>query len=209
MKRSFLGLLAAAVLLAAGPVHAAGEDPEARYQAMVAKAKAGDGPVDWAALRFAYADRPKPPSEPQDARKQLAAAIGRKDYDDALARANALIEADYADGEAHIAASIAHRGLDHAADADRERAIGVAIFKSMMTGDGLTPASAYTVVAVAEEYQLMAVLGRRVTMQALTYAGGHGYDVLTTVGQNGDQTAYYFQIDRVLEAERKLFDGVK
>ncbi len=205
MKRLFLiAFLGAA--LAAGAAQAAGEDAEARYQALVAKAKAGEGVVDWAALRFAYADRPKPPAAAQDVRQQMRAGITGKDYETALARAQTLIEADYVDGEAHLAASIAYRGLGKAAESDRERTIAQGLYKSMMTGDGLSPTSAYTVVSIAEEYQLMSVLGRRVTGQSLMQAGGHGYDVLTTVGPDGDATAYYFQIDRVLEAERKLLE---
>jgi hypothetical protein len=204
MKRLFLIAFAGAVL-ATGAARAAGEDPEARYQALLAKARTGEGAVDWAALRFAYADRPKPPVVAQETRAQMRAALTGRDYETALARAQTLIEADYVDGEAHLAASIAYRGLGKTAESDRERTIAQGLYKSMMTGDGLSPTSAYTVVSVAEEYQLMSVLGRRVTGQSLMQQGGHGYDVLTTVGRDGDATAYYFQIDRVLEAERKLF----
>jgi hypothetical protein len=208
MRRALLVVLAAAAL-AAGPARAAGEDAEARYQALVAKAKTGDAPVDWAELRFAYADRPNAPVVSEEVRAAMRAAVGRKDYDEALYRASVLLQADYVDAEAHLGAAAAYRGLGKAAEADRERSIAQGIFKSMMTGDGLTSASAYTVVSVAEEYQLMAVLGRKVTGQSTMQAGGHGYDVLTVVGENGEAAAYYFQIDRVLQAERKLFDKVK
>ena len=54
MRRVWLVLL----LVAAFSSDLAAEDATARYEALVKIAKQGDQPVDWQALRFAYAETP-------------------------------------------------------------------------------------------------------------------------------------------------------
>jgi hypothetical protein len=56
MKRLMLAL-AAAILCAVAPPAADAQDAEAKYQALLAAAKADPAAADWQALRFAYADR--------------------------------------------------------------------------------------------------------------------------------------------------------
>lgn len=76
-------LLSALVFIALNlPAHAGEVDPEARYQTLLAAAKAGQ-PVDWLALRFAYADRPTFSvfgDGLDDVRKRMLAALNAKDY---------------------------------------------------------------------------------------------------------------------------------
>ena len=74
---------------------------------------------------------------------------------------------------------------------------------SLMTGDGLTPKTAYTVISVQEEYELLHALGLKVTRQALAKIDSHAYDVMTTEGHDGVAGDYYFLIDRVLAAEAR------
>jgi hypothetical protein len=69
------------------------------------------------------------------------------------------------------------------------------------TGDGLSPAAAFTPIDVDEEYALMRALGAKVTQQALVQQDGHSYDALTTTDASGQPATYYFLIDRVLAAE--------
>ncbi len=203
MKGLIAGV-AALMLVSAGASHA----KDADYRDLLAKAKAGEA-VDWQALRFAYAATADADGPPDEIQRKMFAALNAGEFDEALTQAKAILDKDYVDGEAHLVASIAYRHAKKDAEADAERALAAAIFKSIQTGDGLTAASAFTVISVGEEYELMRVLGRRVTQQALQRAGRHSYDVLTTTTEGGDQKDFYFQIDRVLEAEQKLFGGKK
>jgi len=197
------------VLVAAlcGAAQAPPSDPDARYQAMVTAAKADPTVVDWQALRFAFADRPGFMASNlslNDMRKRMLAARQSSDFKELLAQANAIIDRDYVDGQAHMLAGVAMAALQQP-DAARETSTAVAIFKSIQTGDGLTPATAFTVISVSEEYELMVARQRRVTHQSLQNANGHAYDVLETIGRNGDAVTFYFLIDRVVAMEVKMF----
>jgi hypothetical protein len=208
MKRLMVALLTVAIL---SPVAVQAEDApdaEAKYQAMLTAAKADPAATDWQALRFAYADRPSFSLFAVDAgRKAIHEARAAHDWQGLLAAADKVFEINYADGEAHRAASVAYHMLGKSDDAEREKAIAVAIFKSMMlNGDGKSREHAFVVISVAEEYELMtATLRRRVGSQALMHDAGHAYDTIEVAGPDGDKVTLYFQIDRVVAAEARMF----
>jgi hypothetical protein len=167
------------------------QDTEAKYQALLAAAKADPAATDWQALRFAYADRPSfSPFPDHKGRKAIEAAMKAGNWQEVLAAANAALESNYVDGDAHMAASIAYLKL------------GMAIFKSMMkNGDGTSPEQAFNVISVSEEYALMAARRYRVVRQRLIHTEGHAYDALDATGPDGARITFYFLIDRVLAAQ--------
>jgi hypothetical protein len=194
MTRLLVSIVLATALC--GAAHAAPNDADARYQTMVAAAKADPKVADWQALRFAFADRPgfmELDRSLNDTRKQMLAARRRSDFKELLAQANAILGQDYVDGQAHMLAGVAMAALQQP-DAVGELPTAVAIFKSIETGDGLTPATAFTVISISQ-----------VTRQSLQNVNGHAYDVLDTIGRNGDAITFYFLIDRVTAAEAKEF----
>jgi hypothetical protein len=195
-----LTLLAAAAQAAPAAAPAPAQDPEARYQALLAAAKAGGADVDWQGLRVAYALRPsfKVFAQPSAKRVMFQAA---GDCSKALPAAEAVIEERFVDIDAHMIAAYCHDIAAQADVAKRERDIGVGLVKSIETGDGLSPAQAFTVIDVDEEYSVMRALGLKVSAQALIQTGGHSYDALTTTDEKGQKATYYFLIDRILAAE--------
>lgn len=203
MKRLILAVLAAAAIHAA-PVHA--EDAAAHYNSLLAAAKASTGPVDWTALRYAWAEQPDYYGTlDDDDRAAMFKAVKGGDWDGALVQANKVIDATYFDGGAHLIAAIAYARRGDPASAQREKAIADAIFKSIQTGDGLTPDTAFTVIAVSEEYDLMYYMGVSLNQQALSHQGEHSYDIMDTTDENGKSVTYYFNIDRAWEAEGRMF----
>jgi hypothetical protein len=198
-----LTLLALAVATTAGadtPPPAV--DREAAYQALLAQAKAGAPNVDWQALRIAYAERPSFRVFAQSAAKRdMFQAAGRSDCAAALPAARAVIAERYIDADAHMVAAFCEENAGDAVAAALDRDIGRGLIGSIETGDGLSPAAAFTVIDVDEEYSVMRALGLHVTQQALQRADGHAYDALTTSDETGQSATYYFLIDRVLAAE--------
>jgi len=184
--------------------HAATPDPEARYQSLLAAAKAGDQSVDWQALRFAYADRPSFNvfrDGLEDVRKQMLAAVDSKDYAGALNLAQRIIGQDYIDPDAHIIAFLCYVRMGQPEKGVRDRDVGLGLIRSIKTGDGQTPATALSVITVAEEYTFLRASGLRPTSQSLVREGGHSYDVLSAIDQTGKPRAVYFLIDRIVAAE--------
>ena len=180
---------------------------ELRYQTLVAAAQAdAAAPVDWRALRTAYAERPTfnvMDGALGEKRKAIFEASAARDGPKMLAAAQALIAYDYVDGEAHILAAGALRELGRIAEADREHAIGLGLLKSIMVGDGLTAATAFSVINVDEEYELMRARQRTVVRQSLVPKEGHTYDVLTARNADGQEIDFWFNIDAVIAAEAK------
>jgi len=200
-----LALAGAAPAAAAAPqpTPAAGrEDTEAHYQALLAAAKASAPNADWEALRLAYSRRPGFNAFAQSAAKRrMFEAAQKGDCDTALAAAKAVIAQAYVDIDAHLVAAFCEDNAGDKAAAELDRDVGAGLAASVKTGDGLTPADAFTPIDVGEEYALMRTLGLRVTEQALVRQDGHAYDALTAVDEKGGKATYYFLIDRVLAAE--------
>lgn len=201
-----LGLAAAATAsAAAAPRHHASAvvvDTEAQYQALLAAAKASAPNVDWGALRLAYSRRPDFSAFAQSAAKrEMFAAAQKGDCAAALPAAKAVIAEAYVDIDAHLVAAYCEDNAGDKAAAELDRDIGAGLAASIKTGDGLSPASAFTPIDVGEEAALMRALGLTVTDQTLTHDGGHSYDALTTVDQAGRKATYYFLVDRMLAAQ--------
>lgn len=187
---------------AAAPPATPSGDAEARYQALLAADKAGAPDVDWQALRVAFAERPTFRPGGQDAVKAgMFQAIDAGDCRAALASAKAVIAEAFVDADAHLVAAYCDDKAGDAADATWERDVGVGLLASIQTGDGLSPAAAFTPIDVGEEYSLMRAKGLKVTGQALVRQEGHAYDAITATGDQGQTTTYYFLVDRILGAE--------
>jgi hypothetical protein len=197
----FLFLLA---LAPAFPAAAFDAESEAHYKTLLAAAEAGGPSVDWEALRFAYADsaefdlfglRSDAP------RKAMFQALNAGEYRRVLAQAKLILDQDYVDIDAHVASNLAYQQLGDAAAAKREHDIVLGILHSIHTGDGSTPAQAFTVITVGEEYAVMRAFGFTVKSQALAPEGGHSYDLLDVVDSDGKPRRIYFLMDRVVTAE--------
>jgi hypothetical protein len=205
---SILAASAAVLALAmAAPPARADAAAEAHYRALLAAAKAGRS-VDWRALRLAYADSAEfdlTGSSMEATRKAMYAALNGGDAARALAQAQAILDHEFVNIEAHLAAAKAYRELGQPSAAAQERAIAAGLLQSIQTGDGTSPATAFTPIAIREEYVLVGARGRRVTRQSLISRDGHSYDVLDTTSDAGDTKSFYFLIDRVLAAEAAAF----
>jgi hypothetical protein len=196
-------ILAVFVSLVAGAgLAATPDDPEARYQALLAAAKAAAPNADWRGLRVAFAQRPGFKVVTQSAAKrQMFESAEKSDCVTALPSAKAVIEEAYIDIDAHLVAAFCEETSGATAAAQLDRDIGAGLIASVKTGDGLSPAAAFTPIDVDEEYAVMRALGEKITEQAMVQQDGHAYDALSAVDTRGQPATYYFLIDRVLAAE--------
>jgi hypothetical protein len=207
--RSFILALALSLAAAAGgaaatpaPPPGQPDDTEAQYQGLLVAAKAAAPNADWGALRLAYSRRRSFTVVAQSAAKrQMFEAAQKGDCATALPAARAALAEAYVDIDAHMVAAFCEDAGGDKTAAQLDRDIGAGLVASVETGDGLSPASAFTPIDVDEEYALMRALSAHVTDQALVQSGGHSYDALTAIDDAGHKTTYYFLIDRVLAAE--------
>jgi hypothetical protein len=204
MRNAFAALLLVLALAPAGPAAAFDGASEARYQTLLASAKTGAQAADWAALRLAYADSAEfdlTGDRTDKPRKAMFAALNTGDDKAALAEAKLILDQDYVDIDAHVAANLAYQHLGDAAAAKREHDIVVGLLRSIRTGDGSSPASAFTVISVGEEYAMMRAFAMKVSGQALVQKAGHSYDKLDVTDADGKAMSFYFLIDGIIAAE--------
>ena len=121
-----LGRIAILILLLIWLPAAAANDADSKYRELVTAAKSGQ-PLDWQALRFAYADSSGfdlVGRKSADARKAMNEALRANDYAGALLQANLIIDQAYVDIDAHIVSDIVNAKLGNAAEAKKQHATG-------------------------------------------------------------------------------------
>ncbi|HZC16658.1 MAG TPA: hypothetical protein VE309_07845 [Caulobacteraceae bacterium] len=205
MRKAFAALLILFALAPAAPAAAFDGASEARYQSLLAAAKAaGDQPVDWGVLRLAYADSAEfdlTGGRTDAARKAMFAAVNAGDAKTALTQARLILAQDYVDIDAHVVADLASKKPGDTATAAREHAIVLGLLRSVRIGDGSSPAMALKVITVGEEYAVTRAFDMTVTGQALVQDGGHSYDRLSVTDPDGKPLTIYFLIDNIVAAE--------
>src|SRR5215469_13262523 len=91
-----------------------GNDPATKYQMLLADAKQGNKPVDWQALRLAYADSPEFDvlgKRTAALRQQMFDAFNAGDFAAAIARAQAILDVVYVDIDAHAVSEQSYEKL--------------------------------------------------------------------------------------------------
>jgi hypothetical protein len=125
--------------------------------------------------RFAYADSPQFDlfgTQTAGLQKAMFEAFKRADYAAAIAQAKLIIDKVYVDIDAHIICDLSYRELGDAAQSVRHHDIVIGLLGSIRTGDGKTPATAFTVITVGEEYSLLHAWGMKPRGQALIEVDG-------------------------------------
>lgn len=182
------------------------------YEDLLAKLKAGDTSIDFAALRYAYAESANYDGYgggPPGAQKAMAEAFRAGDCKQALVQAKLILDSMYIDIPAHIVASRCSAETYEVGTSNFHRAIAMGLERSILSsGDGKSPQTAYVVVRISEEYHMIGILGFRPGKQSLVHDGGHSYDLMQVTDASGKEVSIYFQIDRVLAGLTKKLEGM-
>ena len=201
MKRALGALLIWSVMVAGG--WAAGDPPNedaSAYAALLRQVKAFDHSVDFRALRLAYAETVAyNPYETHSAlREQLYTAVRAERYDQALQVASAILDRNYLDIDTHFACVMLYRRTQKVDQAGYHRFVLQGLINSILSsGDGVSPETAFTVIALSEEYAILNLLGREVTKTATLGAGGHTVDRMETRDRKtGEIGVVFFNVDR-------------
>jgi hypothetical protein len=169
----------------------------ASYDEMVQKLKQGDLSVDFAELRMKYASSPQyEPEEGSDEVKDMFGKLNTKDYKGALKIANAVLEKQYVNIDAHVVASAAYEGLHDDVAAKLHHDIVVGLVQSILdSGTGTSTVTAYKVISVGEEYAVMRVLGLIPGKQSYMREGKRSYDEMEMVNPKDSSTVTrYFDV---------------
>jgi Domain of unknown function (DUF4919) len=194
--RHLLPLLLALLVL---PVCAQPKNAPSAYATLLAQLKAGDTHIDFARLRLSYPDSPEYKAAPDTStdEKAMAADLDSKNYASSLKHAQTVLAGEYLNIDAHFVAYVAHKQLGQQ---DRA-AFHLAVFRGLLdsiraSGDGQSPATAWVIISVHEEYVMLRALGFMPSQQSLLHQNGHYYDKMVVKSvQDGSEHTFYFNTD--------------
>ncbi len=195
-----LSLLLSTAGLAAGEKKAAekGEiDKKAadEYPILLAKAKDFDRSVDFKALRLAYTKTGdyKPYGADESAKDAMFKALQEKRYEDAIKSAEAIMDKNFVDIDAHFIARIAHRELKNQKKYEFHHFISKGLIDSILnSGTGLDTEGAFLVINTREEYVILEILGLAGKGQQTVNASGQTYDKLNVVDRKTGDSGFIF-----------------
>jgi len=189
------GLLAVAALT---PAVAASDQPS-EYATLLASLKAGNTAIDYTRLRLSYMDSPeyKAAKDVSKSEDSMSDALNKKDYPAALKDAEAVLDSDYVNIDAHFVAFVANREMGAMDKAAFHRAVFRGLINSILnSGDGKSQEKAWIVINVHEEYVILRVLGFKPSQQSLVNQNGHSYDVMKVKkADDGTDQTFYFNVD--------------
>jgi hypothetical protein len=170
-----------------------------RYEALLEDAVSGKWQVDYRELRLAFFESPHyDPLTGMLNYRSLWSLVMQGNWPEAAKQAEAALEKNYVDVNAHIVAHIAYREQGNADKARLHRQWADGLLASIKAGgDGKSAATAWEVISTSEEYAVIRSLNLRAVGQSLVREGGHSYDVLKVLDpQSKTESALYFNIDK-------------
>lgn len=151
--------------------------------------------IDFVKFRYAYLkvrDRDRL-SIPFELRETLRLSIENEDHAQVVRICDDILKYDFTDIYIHILRNffLEQRGKDMSYYKTYVNQLIDSIFDS---GDGRTPETAFHVIQIKEEYEILKFMGLSSRMQMLVEEGGHVFDVLTCENRNGEMIEVYFDI---------------
>ena len=197
MRNYFLALVLLA--LAAMPAGVIAQNQPSEYATLLAALKAGKTDIDYTRLRLSYMDSPeyKAAKDVTDTEKAMTTALNKKDYPAALKNAEAVLQSEYVNIDAHFVALVANQEMGATEKAEFHRSVFRGLINSIRSsGDGTSTEKAWVVINVHEEYVILRVLGFKPSEQSLQQKDGHSYDVMKVKNaEDGTEQTFYFNVD--------------
>ena len=173
--------------------------PASEYATLLVSLKAGNTAIDYTRLRLSYMDSPeyKAAKDTSKSEEAMTNALNKKDYPAALKDAEAVLESNYVNMDAHFVAFVANREMGALDKAQFHRTVFRGLIDSIRnSGDGKSMETAWVVINVHEEYVVLRALGFRPGEQSLMHKDGHSYDVMKVKNaEDGTEQTFYFNVD--------------
>jgi Domain of unknown function (DUF4919) len=190
--------IAFCIVCFASPLSAAEPDIESDYAVLLARAKLDPARADFAKLRLAFTKTPayEPYGTSPSDYKEVDAEMQAGDWERARGLVDALLQKNYVRIRSHYFAWLIYRRDGDEERAKHHRAFMDGLFRSITTsGDGKTQESAFVVINVEEEYDVLGLTGLKMLGQGLQHGNGRDFDVLTVQeGEGAKPIELYFDI---------------
>jgi len=169
------------------------------YYDLVKKLKSNNTNVDFQALRLSYTKTQdyKPYGADDSAKDAAFDALNKKNYAEALKRAESVLEKNYVDLDIHLLCLIAHREMGNSEKSAFHSAVLKGLVGSLYaSGDGTTPEGAIVVISVSEEYFLLKANGLKAIKSSSMMINDHHCDKMDVENKKtAEKKVIYFNID--------------
>lgn len=196
--------LAAILCISALPLVSRAKETS-EYANLLSALKAGNTNIDYGRLRMSYVESPerKKAKDTSADEKAMSQALQDRDFPSALKQADAVLENEYVNLDAHFVAYIANREMGDSVKAEFHKAVFRGLIDSIRnSGDGKSPEKAWVIISVHEEYVMLRVMGLRPSGQSLVMDKGHAYDVMKAKDEDGKEETFYFNTDIPMKDEK-------
>jgi len=190
-----VALLLVGLALSSGNTRAAGPS----YDDYVAQVKAGKIEIDYTAFRLAYAASSKyAPYGTIEIVSKLKNAYDAGDCPSAMVHAKEVFEVNFIQMDAHKIAALCLKKAGNEEEARRHYAMFLGLFSSVLkSGNGMSPETAFVVIAVDEEYNVLETASLTPVKQERVNHGGSAFDRFEVKLPESDRTAtLFFNVDR-------------
>ena len=141
-----------------------------------------------------------------DLRKKIKSNIEEKNFGKALEFANKILERRYIDIKTHLYCSYIYEQQGDSAESKYHYDIYNGLMNSIyFSGDGVVPQTAFIVMEVSEEYDLLNWLKLKLREQSLIVRDGYSFDIMKVFNENRE-TELFFNIDLALKHLSEEFD---
>ncbi len=195
----------------AGQSEAAQTPSKNDYETLLERVKDGEDEIDFAALRFAFAESDEYSpfgNESPDQLESVFKALEKGKHNKAVKLVQQLLDDFYLSGDAHYAASVALEKLGKSKEASFHLAVTRGLFDSICEDtDGTSPESPCRVISVDEEYFYLGASGLQVQEQTLSTCKYGPCDMMRVRDQETDaESTLYFDISTKMTAMSQLLD---
>lgn len=156
------------------------------------------GKISFEDLRFAYAKTTMydPYFGGVDEKQKMREHYMASELDKATKYANDVLRKNFLDIDAHVIMAIIYSLTGETEKQNFHRHMFTSLLQSIRdSGDGKSMETAYKVISVREEYNLLDSMEYRVTSQASLEKDGRYYDRLEAVNsQSGEKKTFYFDV---------------
>ncbi len=169
------------------------------YYTLVKQLKNNDKSIDFAALRYSYTkSKEYNPYGGDDTDKDaMYAALNNGEFEKAVKHAQAVLEKNYVDIDAHFVCKIAYRETKNTEKQNYHSLVIKGLIDSIYdSGNGQAPETAFVVINTREEYVFLKMYGYNVIKSSLVKINDRSYDKMETEERKtGEKIVFYFNVD--------------
>jgi Domain of unknown function (DUF4919) len=200
MTKNYLAVLILFLFIFSGHSYGAETGKSAPdYYTLVKQLKNNDKSVDFKALRYSYTKTPdyKPYGGDEADKDAMYEALHNKEFKKAIKHAQAILEKNYVDLDAHFVSTTAYGETKNKEKQEFHSFVLKGLLDSIYdSGNGQTPETAFVVITVDEEYFFLSVYGYNVITSSEVQINDHSYDKMEIVDKKtGEKAVFYFNVD--------------